>query len=437
MAQLIDSLSVPSCKSEIDLFSVPSTQVAVEKGNFVQVNPVNTITELGPYDFHISPDPHFLDLNCNFILMQLKVVNADGTDIAQGDVVGPINLIGKTFFKQVKLYLNSKLIYDSGDTYAYRAYLETQLNYGFQPKKTQLEACGYANDEPGDQVNAIANVGFMARVGWFATSAVVELIAPLHLDLFHQEKYLLNKMDLRLELNRNENTFALMCFTNPPASNYKLMIQSIKWCVKKIDLAPSVSLAIESILLRTPVKYPVRRVQIKAIELEAGRRDTPTTAVFNGQIPRRIILGCVSSGAFHGTYRTSPFNFKNFTANSIQVIAGGVSFPANPLKMDFRHRQFSQAYMQLYEELGIAGSDKSCSITMNDFQNSNCFYAFNLTPDSSDGNQWELIREGSTTIQMSFRDPIPVGGVKLIVYAEFDNLIMIDRFRNVFFDYTP
>ena len=438
MSHIIDQSSVPSSKTEIDLFTVPSTQVAVEHGSWHHCHPSNTITEMGPYEFHIPPDPHFLDLNNNYILMHLRIVRPQNQILRDNnqDVVGPINLLGKTFFKQVKLFLNSKLVYDSGDTYAYRAFLETELNYGYQPKQTRLRAAGYKSDSPFDQVNTDQNLGWGTRVTWFQESAIVELMAPLHVDLFHQEKYLLNKIDLRLELHRNENSFALMSFAQP-AQAYKIMVENMRWIVRKVNLMSSVSLAIESTLMKTAAKYPVRRVQMKAIQLDAGRRDTPTNTLFEGQIPRRIILGIVAGNAFHGTYTSSPFNFQNFSATSIQITAGGENFPANPLSMDFENQRFMQAYVQLFESLGIAGMDKSCWITPEQFGSSSCLYAFDLTPDSADGNHWELIKEGSTTLQMTFRDAIPAGGAKLIVLAEFDNLLTIDRFRNVFYDYTP
>ncbi len=76
----------------------------------------------GPYEFHLPPDPQYIDLSKNYIHLKLKIRRADGTNLRgfNRDAVGPINLIGKTFFKQCKLYLGSKLIYDSGDVYAYR-----------------------------------------------------------------------------------------------------------------------------------------------------------------------------------------------------------------------------------------------------------------------------------------------------------------------------
>jgi len=67
MASLIDHTSVPSGKSELDVFSVPTTQVAVKNGFWCEVNPQNTLTNSGPYEFHIPSDPHFLDLAKNYI----------------------------------------------------------------------------------------------------------------------------------------------------------------------------------------------------------------------------------------------------------------------------------------------------------------------------------------------------------------------------------
>ena len=81
MAQILDSSSILSSKSEIDLFTVPATQVAVENGSWFHCHPTNTVTELGPYEFHIPPNPHFLDLNNNYIVMNLKIVRGGNQNL--------------------------------------------------------------------------------------------------------------------------------------------------------------------------------------------------------------------------------------------------------------------------------------------------------------------------------------------------------------------
>ena len=450
MAMLIDQRSVPSGKTELDVFSVPTTQVAVKNGYWQEVHPQNTLTDNGPYEFHIPSDPHFLDLSKNYIFLQLQITRPGGQPLrwdpnaAAGqqhndEKVGPIQMIGKTFFKQVKLFLGSKLAYDSGDSYAYRTYIETELNSNHEFKTTFLQAAGYEADSPEAHIDDNQNEGWGNRCDWFRTqnnqSTVVEFMAPLHVDLFHQEKYLINQMDTRLELHRNDDTFALMCHGANP--RFLIKVVDMKWLVKKVDPAESVTLALETALRKTTVKYPVRRVQIRTMQLEAGRRDTPTSTLFNGQIPRRMVICLVDNDAFHGTYTKSPFNFKHYNASSIQIIAGGVNYPPNPLVMDFTRNHITRPFVQMYEALGLAAIQKNNYLDMSAFAHGKAMYVFDLSPDGSDDSHWELLKEGATTVRMTFTEPIPAGGVKLVALAEFDNLITIDHFRNCYFDYTP
>ncbi|MCP4115683.1 MAG: hypothetical protein GY737_09810, partial [Desulfobacteraceae bacterium] len=86
-AQLLDERSVPSGKAELELFSVPPTQVAIDSGFSFEVHPKNTLTTAGPYEFNITRDPLYIDLSRNYIYMKLKITKGDGTDIplATGD----------------------------------------------------------------------------------------------------------------------------------------------------------------------------------------------------------------------------------------------------------------------------------------------------------------------------------------------------------------
>ena len=88
MAQLIDNLSQPSTVSVLDLFSDPSTQVAVEDGYWQEVHLVNTCTSAGPWTFIVQSDPHYLHLNRNYIYFKCKITSATGAAIAAGDKVG-------------------------------------------------------------------------------------------------------------------------------------------------------------------------------------------------------------------------------------------------------------------------------------------------------------------------------------------------------------
>jgi hypothetical protein len=56
------------------------------------------------------------------------------------------------------------------------------------------------------------------------------------LDLFCQDKYLLNHVDLKIKLRRSRDAFALMA----DAANYKIKIKEMALYVRKVQLSPAV-----------------------------------------------------------------------------------------------------------------------------------------------------------------------------------------------------
>jgi hypothetical protein len=443
MSKIIDAMSMPGTKSELNLFEIPPTQIAVESSRWNEINLRNACTNSGPYEFHIAPNPQFLHLAKNYLFIEFRILRADGTNLQHGIVadgnadplIGPINLIGKTLIKQVKLMLNGTEIFDSGDKYAYRAYLETELNYGPDAKASHLQAAMYNIDTPSNRIDHRDNIGLQSRAAHFENSVWVQVMSPIHCDLFSQNKYLINNVDLRLTLYRNSDAFCLMSPSAQAVNTYKIEIRTMKWFVKGVDVSRSVSLALERSMMHTALKYPIRRVEMKTIHVGAGLRETPENAIFNGQIPRRLVIGCVGGNAYHGTLTTSPFNFQNYGIDEVSVAAGGLTFPTKPLVMDFENDHFVRAFLQLFEGLGISDDNKGNGVTRQRFKNGHCIFAFDLSPDEDDGSDhWDLVKEGSTSINIHFSAVAPAGGIEVIIYAEFDNLLTIDRTRNVFID---
>jgi hypothetical protein len=440
MNRLIDERSPISTKSELDLFSIPSTQVAIKRSYNDIIHPSNPITNEGPYQFRIPGDPNFLSLSNHNIYFQTRIVRADGTNLnAAGDnpdpLVATINAIGKTFFRQVKLFLNSKLVFDSGDKYHYKAFLETELNYGSEAKTSHLSSCMY-NKESGDIDNA-ANTGFISRATAFANSQWVECMAPLHVDLMTQERLLMPHTEVRLELYRNPDPLLLLCYQANPPRGYKLEIREMKLFMKKVEVLPSISLALEATVNQYAAKYPIRRTVVTSLQVTQQRRLLPTNTIFQGDIPRRLIVGCVDTDAYHGAINKTPFAFKNYHIQSIKVTAGGQSFPAQPLRLDFANKIYLQAYVQLLEALCLEGDNKGNCITREDFAKSHTLFGFNLTDADDDSCNWELVKQGSTNLEIEFgANQIPDSGVTILVYAELDSLLTLDRNRVAHFDYS-
>jgi hypothetical protein len=68
-------------------------------------------------------------------------------------------------------------------------------------KESQLTGVMWYKDTPGQQDKKMTdNKGFTSRENLTALSKSVQMMGKLHLDLFCQDKYLLNHVDLKIKL---------------------------------------------------------------------------------------------------------------------------------------------------------------------------------------------------------------------------------------------
>ena len=98
-------------KSEIDLFSVPPTQLSLEKGRWIDYRPLSTVKgNDSPITFMISGTDEYLDLSKTILIVNGKVVNGNGQNLSGGNQanVAPVNNFLHTLIKQVDVYLNGK-----------------------------------------------------------------------------------------------------------------------------------------------------------------------------------------------------------------------------------------------------------------------------------------------------------------------------------------
>ena len=79
--------------------------------------------------------------------------------------------------------------------------------------------------------------------------------------------------------------------------------------------------------------------------------------------------------------------------------------------------------------------DQGNEISRTDYGQGYTLYAFDLTPDLTCGGHFNLQKQGNLRLEVNFRQPL-AQTINVLVYAEFENIIEIDKSRNVIFDYT-
>ena len=150
-------------------------------------------------------------------------------------------------------------------------------------------------------------------------------------------------------------------------------------------------------------------------------------------MPARFVVDCVDNDAFNGVFKKNPFNFQNYKITRISLHVDGEE--KCPLTCDFETGRIAQAYMSLFSSTEKAFKDEDIDISREDYTSGYSLFCFDLTPDLGESDHFSLIKSGNVRLAINFADEL-VRTINVIVYAEFQNVLEIDRNRNVFYDYS-
>lgn len=421
-------------KSELELFTLPPTQTTIEGSQWVYYKPISSLTDDSPIEFVVpGHGDEYIDLAHTMLSLRVEIPRTSTKDAAVK--VGPVNNLLHSMFNQVDVYLNQKLVSPPNNAYAYRAYIETLLNYGQGAKGSHLTSVLWSTDAANhmDDLND-GNAGLKSRSSFLSDGKSIDLLGHLHCDIFNQDRFLLNGVEMRLRLVRTSDAFCLMS----SSKHCKIRIVEASLLVRRTKIAPGILLAHARALTKATAKYPVTRVEVKAISMPAGVHGDTLDNVILGQLPKRIIIGFVDNKAFNGDHTLNPFNFRHHGINYLSLYVDGVQIPSKPLQPDFTDTErYVDAYHTLFSGTGIHFLNQGNCITRAIYPFGYCLFAFDLTPDLSanSNSHWNLVKHGSVRIEVRFQQAL-TSTVNCIVYAEYDNVLEIDATRQVIVDFS-
>ena len=157
--------------------------------------------------------------------------------------------------------------------------------------------------------------------------------------------------------------------------------------------------------------------------------------MFLGQVPSRLVLGIVDNDVFNGTYAKNSFNLKHYRLTRLTLQLDGQEQSVKPLQLKFATGKIARGFMSLFQRAGKAFKDEDIDISREDYEYGYTLFCFDLTPDLGENDHFSLIKSGSVRVNLTFADPLPQT-VNVIVYSEFQNVLEIDRNRNVFYSFA-
>uniref|UniRef100_A0A914HN96 Uncharacterized protein n=1 Tax=Globodera rostochiensis TaxID=31243 RepID=A0A914HN96_GLORO len=253
------------------------------------------LNQTGPYLFRLFSDSQYCDLSKTYLYLLTSIERIE--------------------------------VFDSSIFYHYRAYIMQELSYSHEVRRAFHEAGCYYVDE--NNQDSYANKGF------------------LNFDLARQSALLLNNQDVVFTIHRNSDSFLLL---TPPwktivdktdtwhqnPEEYRIRLHDMRLFVRTVDVTPSLNIAISKQLELSSAKYALRKVEI-----------------------RRLICTFVSTNAYSGSQRLSPFNFEHANVRSISAEANGMTYPSTPYHFSFEgdQKRFVRAFVDMYAGLGLDDSD--------------------------------------------------------------------------------
>jgi len=360
MTSLIHHQSAESVHSGLDLFSIPPSQTAVDEGQYIEHHPLATLAPAAPIEFSVQTTGEYVDLGHVYLHIKARILKVNGDGYNAASQVAPGNNWLHSLFSQIDVSLNGTLITPSENTYPYRAYFEKTLNYGSEAKNSHLTASMFYPDTAGhfDETDGTDNDGRAIRKDLAVDGKTVDLYGRIHADIFHQDRYLLNGIDMKLRLIPSKSTFNVMA---PAAPNNNITPRSVithaSLFVRRVKLNPAVELAHEKAIQRSTAKYPIKRVNIKTFSIGQGSLGYIRDNLYLGQLPSRLIIGLIGAEAFNGSYTKNPFNFQPHGLNYISLHVQGRQIPSTPITPQFDEGLYMRAYQGLMEASGVMDTD--------------------------------------------------------------------------------
>ena len=391
MSNIVFDSDSESVSDSLDLFTVPSHQLAVE--NFfptevLATHPLSNASTQIVFDVPLSDE--YSDLDQSLLVVKVRIKNADGTNLGPfvgntpanptaANSVAFVNNSLNSLFSGVDIKLNGVSVNSNFFTNPFVTYIQTILSYGYDAFESKLALGGWEIEEDLEanaaEDGAEADTGFYRRAQKTRESRVWTLSGPLHSSITLQNRYILPLVPISITLTKSRPEFCL--HSNSQNPNYLIEITSAKIIIKRVKILSTYKLRIENELLKNEALYPLKTFECRPYSLDAGVKSFTFSNLYptNSTIPDHCVVGFLRQTDFSGDIHHSCYRFDHFSLEEVSI-----SFDQHRFAYECQYDDVNGIdYVSSYQGLFLGNGSKSNSgltITYEKFAKGFALYSF-------------------------------------------------------------
>jgi len=453
----MESTMTPVLSTEDDFFAKTKADLSYVNSQQLSFTPSSVIT-----DHRLSFEiPKLTGSNCLFlndllVLLKLKIVDHEGKKPPDNAKVAPINLFPTTMFREARLILNeTEVSVSENGGYALQAYSDVELNYAPNEKYGALSVYGYAPDVQGSfQDGDFGGIAFEKRRSFFSHVAGDKVVyndtgtdffSRVYSDLNTTSLPLVSGVNVRIELLLNDPRFYMQVRdANADTKRYRLKIESAVLQTVMRTMNPALYLDLEKRMLDSPLRYPLKRTEMKKINIPSNLSSFTTSALTQSSInPDRVVVMLVNETYWEGGYKANPLELgwsfsgggKTSKLQRMSLTLNGA--PVQPTQSDSPEQFVMGAFNRMNRNLGcLFRGNFSNGLLLEEFKGGFLFNLFDLAQDarSYDGGVRHKSKEGHLQLDLGFSQALPCSLV-MFVLNEYHASVQIDKNRNITYDF--
>ena len=137
--------------------------------------------------------------------------------------------------------------------------------------------------------------------------------------------------------------------------------------VKKCNVNPKVCLALASVHKKYNMYFSINRVECKVFTIPAWSLSDFKEGIISGQLPKKIVVGCMRNTVYNGVYNEHPIKFEHVSFYKIAVHIDSQSDTVPSLYPGFTNSLYLRCFHSMFGGAVKVNTDEDFHVSRTEY----------------------------------------------------------------------